>query len=114
MMSLRAAWFVELRVLGGDDGVDQALGHLPLRDDDALLNRILGEGDAIAVVDAGDDRRLIVGQGLHRGLAHRVREQESRGDAEGRGAEQHEQARLAAGGRALGRELVSSHRPTEG
>jgi hypothetical protein len=104
-----AAVAVELRVLGGDDGVDEDLGHVALGDDDALLDRVLRVRHAVAVVDAGDDGGLVVGQLLDLRHPHRVREEEAGRDAQGAGREQQEQPGAASRGRCLREELMFAH-----
>ncbi len=92
-----AAVIDEVGVLGGQDGLveprrDVALGH-----HDALLDRVLGEADAVAVVDAGDDRGLVILERLHLRHAHGVGEDEARGNAENEGGGEDEQARASHG-----------------
>jgi hypothetical protein len=53
---------VEALVLGGDEGVDHALGHLPDRYEDAPLVRELGHDPAVIGVHAGQRRRVVVDQ----------------------------------------------------
>ncbi len=51
---------VEVGVFGGEDALDQRRRHVFLRHHDALLDGVFGEGDAVAVVDPGDDGRLVL------------------------------------------------------
>ncbi len=85
-----AAVAIKLGILRGHDGLHEQRRHVALRDDDALLDRVLGEGNAVAVEDAGDDRRLIIGEFLHRRHTHGVREEKPGRNAEHRADEQNE------------------------
>src|SRR2546429_7375378 len=49
-LRIDAAVMVEVRILGGDDGVDQMRRDVALADHDPPLNRILREGNAATVV----------------------------------------------------------------
>ena len=49
-------------VLGGEDGVDDALGHRLDGDEHALLDGVLGEQPPVAGVHPGSDRGLVIGQ----------------------------------------------------
>ena len=57
---IESAMVVEIGVLGGDDRLHERRSHVALGDHDPFLNRVLRERHSVAVVDAGDDRRLIV------------------------------------------------------
>jgi hypothetical protein len=50
-----AAVVIEIGVLGRDDRVDQVRRHLALLHHDAPLDRVIGEADAVPVVDARDE-----------------------------------------------------------
>ena len=79
------AVLVKVGVFRGDDRVDQRRRHVALGNDDPLLDRVLGEGNAVAVEDPRDDRRLVVLEGLHGGDPDGVREDEPGRNAEGQG-----------------------------
>jgi len=109
-----AAVPIELRVLGGHDGLHEQRRHVLLRHDDALLDRVLGEWHAVPVIDARDDGRLIVGQLLDLRHPHGVREQETSRNPEHGRREQHQQNGLSSRWRGLGDELVLRFRRRRG
>ncbi len=92
-----AAMLVEILVLGGQEGVDHPLRHGADRHEGALLHRIFGDQAAVAGIDAGGDRRLVMGQlVIVRQIVAIVPEQAqhaSRGDdgQKKQGADQHHQ-----------------------
>ena len=90
---------VEVRVFGGDDRFHEGGCHVALADDDAFLDRVLREGHAVSIVDASDDRRLVVLERFHQGHLNRVRQHESGWHADGEGHEENQQAGAPAGGR---------------
>ena len=59
----------EALVLGGDEGLQDALGHGGHRHEHALLARILGQQAAVGGIEARGDRRLVVGELLVVGQA---------------------------------------------
>jgi len=57
-----AGMAVEILVLRGEERVDHERRHLADRHEDALLRGVFGKQPAVAGMDAGDDRRLIIGE----------------------------------------------------
>jgi len=104
-----AAMLVEIGILGGQGGLHEQGGDVPHRDHDPPLDRILREGDAVAVVDAGDDRGLVVLQPLDHRDTDGAGEEESCRDAEDDRHEEDQQPRLAAAHRSRGGDLVVGH-----
>src|SRR5207245_8103123 len=82
--------------------------HVLFRDHDPLLNGVLGEWSAVPVIDASDDRRLVVFERLHQRDLNGVSHHETSRHAESKGHEKNEQARSVAwrgfglGGREVG------------
>ena len=69
---------VEVRILGRDDCLDERGRHVAFRDHDSLLNRVLREDGAIAIVDARDDRGLIVLERFDQREVNDMRQHEAR------------------------------------
>ena len=63
---------------------------------DPLLNCVLGENRPVAIVDARDDRRLIVLEGFDQREVDHVRQHEAGWNAERQGDEEGEKARVQA------------------
>jgi hypothetical protein len=53
---------VEVLVLGGEEGIDDPLWNRLDRHEDAPLDGVFGQRATITRVDAGHDRRLIMGE----------------------------------------------------
>ena len=82
----------EALVLGGDEGLQDALGHGGDGHEDALFLRVLCEKPAVGGVEARDGRRLVVGELLVVGQAVAEMPEQARHDAEA-----HDQAGQAKG-----------------
>ena len=82
----------EALVLGGDEGLQDALGHGGDRHEDALFLRVLCEKPAVGGVEARDGRGLVVGELLVVGQAVAEMPEQPRHDAEA-----HDQAGQAKG-----------------
>ena len=75
---------IEVLVLGGDEGLDDAFGYAGDRHVDAPLARELGDQRAVIGVDAGHHRRLVFGEDLIvRQLARHLPQHEGGGAGDG-------------------------------
>ncbi len=63
-LNIEPAMLIEVLVLGGDEGLDDAVGYGGDRHIDAPLARELGDQRAVIGVDAGHHRRLVFGEDL--------------------------------------------------
>ena len=73
---------VEGLVLGGEEGVDHALGDGADGHEDALLDRIFGQQPPVARQHAGHHRRIVFGElGIVRQVGRIVLDQQIAGDA---------------------------------
>ncbi len=63
---------------------------------DPLLDRVLGEGNAVTVIDVGDHGRLVVLERAHNGNADGASQHETSGNAEKRDAEEDEDPAFAS------------------
>ena len=104
-LRIDSAVVIEVRILGRDDRADQMRRHVAFRDDNPFLNRVLGEADAVAIVDVCDDRGRVVLERFHDRHPDRVREYESRRNAEPEKEKNDEEAGAAARRRRPGNDL---------
>ena len=84
--------FVEIGVFSGDDRVHERGRHLAFRYDDAPLDRVFGEGNAVAIEYARDDRGRVILERLDCRHADSVGEDESCRNAESEREEDHQEA----------------------